>query len=40
MLARRVFLNHVFCGALVELGVYSEVAKADIALGAREEEYI
>ena len=40
MLARRVLLNHVFCGALVELGVYPEVAKADIALGAREEEYI
>ena len=40
MLARRVLLNHVFCGALVELGVYPEVAQADIALGAREEEYI
>lgn len=40
MLARRVLLNHVFCGALVELGVYPEVAKADIALGTREEEYV
>jgi hypothetical protein len=40
MLARGVLFDHVFRGALVELRVNSEIAQADIALGAREEEHI
>lgn len=40
MLARRVLFNHVFRGALIELRVDSQVAQADIPLGAREEEHI
>ena len=40
VLARGVFLNHVFGRALVELRIHPQVAQADVALGAREQENI
>ena len=40
MLPRGVFFDHVLRGALVELRIHPQVAEADVAFGAREQEHI